>query len=995
LKPGETVLRAIVWKELREQGPIGVTLFMLGSSVLGGVAGGADPPVPTAAPADVIRFLGAGLLATLMLAVTAGMVCGGAVFAAEREAGTMPFLESLPSTRWRLWLAKLTAGLVLATVESTLFIAISAALNFIPTFGWAVSITLCSLLAFVWGVFGSTASRTTLGSVGLAIPLAVLTAMIVLIPIVIFFQRSAITALRPTGALVFLLCMFVVPIGMSAWLFTAPDRLRVADGERSVNQAPFTAQGAVRRRRRSRLGISAILWMTRRQLRIPGLVLSAFALVLGLGLIAPGILPILAWPGLALAAGVFVGVISFADEQTRGSAWFWGEQRLPVGRVWAVKIVLHMLFCLWLLLLLALPLVIQSQIGESRRPSRGHSILATVFHTQLFDELGRNADGPGWNGWKFILLPAVYGFVVGHLCGLLFRKPVVACGVAGILGGGATLLWGPSLLAGGINNWQLWLPAGIVLLTARLLIPAWTSGRMFDRRSITTLTGGSLASVLAMIAGIGYRVLEIPDRPDGEDDIRYVSQLPPIDDNVGRREFRTAAERYARVIAAISPAFDRPDASAPLVGGRRMRVEERQEASIRTGWPAADPELEAWMERLFTTRESDEQLWHLSAIAAANEPGGMFEYPQLVGAFAQRDATLVNAQRMSLALLARGLQKQAAGDPAAFLPALRTAMILGKSMRNGSITAAFQTGLEVERNALSALDRWLDRLSPHALIRAAFASFPQIPAAAIGSTCNRPDFIRAAIGILESFDPTEPFDPTPHALAERFVLREALKAPQQWLPLQLTPPGENPEKVTQEAELVGVAWAVPWERERTRRLVGLGYEMGSIDSNEQADPRLLSGRPGAILMIRTRHANELVELERSIRWYLRATLLKLALRAYKAERGNFPAALGELPALGYLRRLPADPHDESRGFGYRLAPLEGETLRASPRPGFGPFPAPIENTRTRFIPAGQAIIWSVGSDKIDQGGTSLPMGGPIAPDRPEDLVYVISAGPGP
>ena len=42
------------------------------------------------------------------------------------------------------------------------------------------------------------------------------------------------------------------------------------------------------------------------------------------------------------------------------------------------------------------------------------------------------------------LLPAVYGFAAGHLCGLMFRKLVVACGVAGILGGAGAALWEPS-----------------------------------------------------------------------------------------------------------------------------------------------------------------------------------------------------------------------------------------------------------------------------------------------------------------------------------------------------------------------------------------------------------------------------------------------------------------------------------------------------------------------------------------------------------------------
>ena len=91
------MVRAIVWKELREQWLIALTLLVLGSGILVAAAVLADPPSPTATAADVVGYLGAGRLATLLLAVTAGTVCGGALFAAEREAGTMGFLESLPA----------------------------------------------------------------------------------------------------------------------------------------------------------------------------------------------------------------------------------------------------------------------------------------------------------------------------------------------------------------------------------------------------------------------------------------------------------------------------------------------------------------------------------------------------------------------------------------------------------------------------------------------------------------------------------------------------------------------------------------------------------------------------------------------------------------------------------------------------------------------------------------------------------------------------------
>src|SRR5262249_15517504 len=159
-----------------------------------------------------------------------------------------------------------------------------------------------------------------------------------------------------------------------------PDRLRAADAG--------TAGAAAR----ARAGLRALAWLTVRQLRTPALVLSGFALLFGLSLLAPGVHPFLVWPSLALTAGGLSGVTAFADEQTRGVARFWGEQRLPLGRAWVVKLGLHALLCVWLLVLLALPLFVQAQAGGNA-PVRVHSALAVVFRSALFDELGRQ-------GWK-------------------------------------------------------------------------------------------------------------------------------------------------------------------------------------------------------------------------------------------------------------------------------------------------------------------------------------------------------------------------------------------------------------------------------------------------------------------------------------------------------------------------------------------------------------------------------------------------------------------
>jgi hypothetical protein len=131
----------------------------------------------------------------------------------------------------------------------------------------------------------------------------------------------------------------------------------------------------------------------------------------------------------------------------------------------------------------------------------------------------------------------------------------------------------------------------------------------------------------------------------------------------------------------------------------------------------------------------------------------------------------------------------------------------------------------------------------------------------------------------------------------------------------------------------------------------------------------------------------LIESERQLRVARRAGILKLALRAFKAERGAYPETLAELTAHGYLQQLPSDPHDERHGFGYRIAPPGGETLRTVPRSS--PMPPGQNAPVDRFVPAGQAILWSVGSDQIDQGGTELPIGSPIGVNRPDDLVYLV------
>jgi hypothetical protein len=978
----EAVIRAVVWKELREQGLIGLTLVVLGAGVLVAAAALADPANPDAPVSDVIRHLGLGTLATLMLCVTAGMVCGGAVFAAEREAGTMGFLDALPVSRWHIWRAKLLAGLGLAVVQVAILIVVAALLGLVPSVARARDMGIFSMLAFVWGFFGSTVARTTLGSIGAAIPAATLAFIVILLPIMMFLatfgRTQGMPILRPSAIPLFLIFMFTTPLVLSGWIFTRPDRLRALEQESGNSEKPGRVRG------RPQAGTSALVWLALRQMCGPGTVLAAFALLLGVMLLPRETHPVVVWPGLALTAGVLCGVTTFADEQTRGVARFWGEQRLPIGRVWTVKLTLHFVLCLGLLFLVAFPSALRVQFVE-RMSIREHTTLGAIFRSPLFNELGQQ-------GWKFLLVPAVYGFAAGHLCGFLFRKLVVACGVAAIVGGVFATAWGPSLLAGGVLAWQLWLPPAIALLTARLLIHPWATDRLIYRGPLTRLIAGTGACVLVLAAGIGYRVLQVPDRPDGEADLEYVATLPPLDSNRSGTGFRTAAERHARAVLAIMPEFERTIPPPPSQN-RRPSMEERIEQVPLRGWPAGDTELANWLDRVFAPDiDPTTEPWLVTASQAAAQPVGVYEYPQLVGVGGSRDAAMVSAQRMALSLLARGLQRQAAGDSEEFVKLFRIVIALSRTMRNGSIIASFQIGRAIEGSALEALDRWLEAQPPQAaFVQAALAPFPEF-GRVMAAGFARPDLLRSAIAILEPLDPTQPFDPTPHLLAERHVIREAMKTPAQWLPHILGLQDKNPETHPPEVEMVTLAWAVPWERERTRRLVGLGFEAGLRSASH-----LVVGRPGGGLLIRARLPSEWVEVDRALRAQRRAALLKLGLRAYRAEHGHYPPGdqphpLAVLVEGKYLHRLPPDPFDEAREYGYRLGSPDGDTIRSRTRFPGSRSPRAGDNPELTMLQRGHALVWCLGH--VITEASEVPAPGTL-PLRQDELTYLVPNGPAP
>ena len=116
----------------------------------------------------------------------------------------------------------------------------------------------------------------------------------------------------------------------------------------------------------------------------------------------------------------------------------------------------------------------------------------------------------------------------------------------------------------------------------------------------------------------------------------------------------------------------------------------------------------------------------------------------------------------------------------------------------------------------------------------------------------------------------------------------------------------------------------------------------------------------------------------------RAAILKLALREYQADNGKPAETLDELVPK-YLPSLPVDPFDY---YGKNRSTIACRAAkRSNGRPTFrrrrnevaSPPPirtnGPVGNNAARpppaakiKVPAGQGILWSVGEDRIDDGG---------------------------
>ena len=959
--------RVLIWKEFREQGLIVAALILLGGGVL--VAAGLLFPAASDSTGDMRLTLEPRKLAIVLLVLASGVVVGGTLFAGEREQGTFPYLEILPVPRYRVWLGKIFAGLALVLIAAGSLFAVAAVVGIVgpperlPF--WALIIGSLAIAAFSWGSLGSAFAKTSLAACGLGL-LSAMALLFVIYPVcalgVQFYDAVAANVWKanPTvnhaeiALLGTLFGLMGVPLALSAWIYTAPDRNRF---DRDVRIAKGTPVDPPRRRGRIHMfptgGFRASLWVVARQNRLLAIVLGGTAVISGLGYLEPSLPVLFVWPVATLMIGTIVGVTGWSDEQNSGAFRFWAERRMPIGRLWLAKVAYGFALIAVLLMAMALPSLI-----EARTQGSG-PIMATAFRARIFLERSFPIA-------EYLLLWPVYGFAFGHLAGLLFRKAAVGTAVGLMTGGAIVALWLPSLLSGGIHWYQLWIPPLLALATARSLVWSWALDQLGRRRALQRLGFGGSTIAATMLAGILYRMLEIPEDANTEADITFRATIPPFETNEAGREIRRGAILYAEMKLAqrTAPAAERPlwadgPSQLPTVPSdlnaakRQAQFEYQVDDVPALGWPADRPDADAWLDTCMANE------WAEFFLRASNLPIGTVEDPieMIDGSVFKHLNALQGCETM---LLARGLQLQAKGHHEAFVESARATLGLARNLRNKSFYICGLVGRRIELRTHLAIQRWLEKLG------------------------DRPDLLREMLGLMLTHDATCPKLLADGNLPEQVLMRNSMNAPTQFIqqylmsqPARNRDSSEDRAALENETELVAFAWAVPWEKERLRRLVGLGNRR----ANTRAERTLFQGLPGfgeyarasALAEEATKRAPDLEREELAAR---RASLLLLALRLHRAEKGALPATLGAL-VPGYLPAVPLDPYDE-RPFRYRISKGESIAMEALPPP------RPAGALVIAGL-AGRGILWSVGPDRIDDDGG-------LRPNDPKSAAYNVNTG---
>jgi hypothetical protein len=975
------MIRAVLWKEWREQRTIALAVLTFSVLALALTAQFAEPR----SGGSVWGQAGARELMALSLAYLAGAVCGAVLLADEKEVGTLEFLDSLPSRRRNLWIGKVVFGLALVVAQCVALAILAIALSCVDermSFGaYASLIVAVGLLAFAWGLFGGALAGSTLGAVFQGSVASMAVAFVLAIPFVILFGPRGFG--RPFGLAMSAYYATWLAIGLAgSWLmFTARDRDRVV--------APAAPKPSHRLRGVRGPGVRALVWLTARQAVYVTLGALAAGAVLGGAMLAPDVVPIFLWTGTTLSFGVLAGVTTLGEEQTRGVARFWSERRLPLGRLWLTKVAFHMVIAVAAAMIAFLPLF----AAVPGAPFR--SRLLVGFDPGLRNELPR-----------LMFLGLVYGFVVGHLAGMVFRKAIVGGLAALVVAAVFVALILPGVIGGGALSWQVWAPAVVILVTARLVLYPWATERVMSRGPAIRAVSGVALAFAVLGLGLAYRVYQVPDAPDRLAESGFENSLPPRDGNAAGRDLNGAVKQYRKAAQDAQTLYpNRPPASGP---GRPSlppppvdNVDPLERVATH-GWKPDSRVLNPWLDRVFA------QDWLGQLEKVADAPIGVYDDPRDVDYFTPPDA-INDFREMAAALRARGMQLQDAGHDESYIRLLRDGLAAVRTARYKSGFEISLAALRAEEILLAGLTEWLGRLD------------------------GRADLLRTLSNELARHEREMPVGSEDTFWAEQMILRNTMERVGSWLPRIMSPGRRNVEIVavnTQadaEADMVALAWTVPWEQARRERILraqthrerivqarwlsGLQFtpmsRAGRVDRLAQGEPvgdrhglahRRLARLQVALRLYQLDHHEVAPDLGRLVPDYLPEPLedpysgqlfrYRLSDGVVLIHGGIFSRAAVMNPefAGAAVASALAHPNGGMNGawaFGYVLVTSESTIgMLVARLPPTGPTPEPIA------VHKRDGILWSVGPDMRDDGGRH-PMIDGIPGVQGQDWIIVV------
>jgi hypothetical protein len=635
----------------------------------------------------LIHNLLAGSL--LILAIVHGVATGGMLLAGDKDDGAISFLDGLTGRRTPVFAVKVAAGLVLVLSQSIALAGLSLGLGFGTTL-LALQLVLMGVDGLIWGLLAGSLCRTNLSAVVAGLGLVAFswfaTPFVVVIQLLwrqLFESRQPDLIQRLTDPMV---GKFV--LGLTAGYVTYCVYCRD-----DFSRQPRTASLMAKLRLALPSSCWPLLWLAYRQGRwvVIGCVIAAFALAL---MVASR--PLIVWPVGTMALGLACGLAVFVIDQRNGSS-FLGAQRFPVATFWTVKI------AAWAILVAVLTFMARSLAAGTM----GNSDLkswpwADPYRVHVGDPQ------------LYLLLWPLYGFCFGQFFGLVTGRSIVAIVLGAFVTPLITLLWVPSLLAGNVPLWQILVLPAILLVTTRLAMWPWVSGRLATAKPLLGLTGafGLMAATLASC--FWYRSVEVPDVGEPFDLKEFKKNLTALDNQAG-----DLMHTAAKMLGALSPNTTFGESESE---NRATQLDAKRRALLLdqvlvNGWSKTDEkEVGRWLDELFLQDELD---WATKAEEAAKLPLGVIRYPWAADSNAEREG-LPDFLPMARLFTIRALQLQGRGDSRGALSMLETTLALSRQVQNYSTGILLDQALRMEYTALIGMRLWLDKVGPDKeLLRAA------------------------------------------------------------------------------------------------------------------------------------------------------------------------------------------------------------------------------------------------------------------------------------